>query len=93
MNRVFMTALVAFLIYGCAMIRGGNPVTTPDPHKYPCGLGVECADTNPKTCCGKGGECRSDSDGPYCQYTTPDDPADPTMLRKRTRGPRQEMSK
>ena len=89
-RRWFSIIALFPLVAACALIRGGTPATDPDPKQYPCGLdGVICEDTMPRSCCAKYGECRSDDDGPFCQYNVPEDPSDPTMLRRKPkRGPR-----
>ena len=95
MKRFFILSMLVLLVLpgkcqtvtACAMIRGGTPVTDGDPKDWPCGLqdGIRCPDGG---CCGKFGECVTDDAGPYCQYVPPSDPSDPTMLARRTRGPR-----
>ena len=88
-RRWFSILIPLPLVLACAMLRDGNPATTPKTGPgtdYPCGVGgILCPD---HTCCAKGGECVEDDGGPYCQYVNPDDFSDPTMLRRRTRGPR-----
>lgn len=63
---------------GCAMLREGNTVTTPDPKAFPCGAsGDVCLDarTPDERCC-KVGKCANDG-APYCDNRPPSDPSDP----------------
>jgi hypothetical protein len=85
--------VLAFVFAACALIREGNPVTTPDPKDYPCGVrGMLCTDTNPATCC-LVGVCVDDNLGKGCDEggvvsDNPEDNGDPTMLSKKRRGAR-----
>lgn len=89
MTRLIGLALVVLLGSGCAMFREGNGATTPNPKDWPCGY--MDADFCPggvvghRTCCRYHGRCLDDG---ACEFHTPSDPADPTMLRRVTRGPR-----
>ena len=87
-KRRLFTILLAFPLFAaCAMLREGNPATTPNPKDWPCGF-VDATDCGDKTCCRDHGVCGVDTDGPYCQFDIPSDPADPTMLARKRRGPR-----
>jgi len=83
-RRRWFSLLTLFpLLAACAMLREGNPQTTPNPHDWPCGYvdadwcpgGVE----GHRTCCRYHGTCLDDGD---CQFNIPSDPADPTMMRR-----------
>jgi hypothetical protein len=90
--RALGAALIAVALAGCAMLGGGTPATNPDPKQWPCGpKGTECTDTMPHSCCPAHGVCKSDNDGPFCEFDVPDDPADPTMLARRRRTPREDI--
>lgn len=90
MRALRATFLVAFFASACAMIRGGTPATDPGSGYGKCGpTGTVCLDTKPASCCPAHGACKTDSDGPFCEFNIPGDPSDPTMLaRKPTRGAR-----
>ncbi len=81
--------IVLWLLFGCALLRDGNPVTTPKTGPgtdYPCGVhGMKCPDAHVagETCCSYG-VCARDDEGPYCDYTIPTDPADPAQWGARS---------
>lgn len=95
-GKVIGCVLLCFVLYGtsgCALMREGNPATTPKTGPgtaYPCGVyGVVCTDeaarlTPDQACCYVHSTCKIDDDGPYCE-SYDFDPADPTMMVGRHR--------
>ena len=83
--KVFLSVVLVTFLYGCAMLREGNPATTPKTGPgtdYPCGVhGQECSDTTPHTCC-EYGVCANDGE-PYCDNRPPSDPSNPGTWGKK----------
>lgn len=79
MKRFVSLVTLALILGGCAMLREGNPATTPPTGKgtdYPCGYhGQQCLDTKPPTCC-TAGVCANDGE-PFCDNRPPSDPSEP----------------
>jgi len=84
-RRLFSILALFPLFAGCAMLREGNPATTPDPKAYPCGAsGVVCEDARSpgEKCCFPHSQCGRDPDGtPYCAAVDYD-PSDPIMMSR-----------
>jgi hypothetical protein len=83
--RILGILLTLLLASSCAMLREGNPETTPKTGPgtdYPCGVhGQQCFDTTPPTCC-EYGKCANDGE-PYCDNRPPSDPTDPTTWSRK----------
>jgi hypothetical protein len=83
---------VPVLTLGCAMLREGNPVTTPGSAFGPCGSWVDCGANQPKAdrCCPPAMDCAVDDGGPYCAADENYDPSDPVTwgVHPRDRQPR-----